>query len=89
MEIKKCFSDYLDFIKATKSDGTYRFDESHARTIINTLDDLGKKRIKDINREVLYSLSTLWKDRGVSGSTINKRFLLLKRCLNHAGIFQE
>lgn len=89
MEIKKCFSEYLDFIKATKSDGTYRFDVSHARTIINALDDLGKKRVKDINREVLYSLSNLWKARGVCGSTINKRFSLLKRCLNHSGIFQK
>jgi integrase/recombinase XerC/integrase/recombinase XerD len=86
MEIKKCFFEYLEFIKATKSDGTYRFDLSHGQTILSSLDTLGKRKIRDLNRETLYTLSEIWKARGVCGSTINKRFCLMKRALAYSGV---
>jgi len=89
MLISNVFNDYLDFIKVSKSDGTYRFDLSHGCTLLSDMGFLGLKKVKDLSRDSLYQLSEVWKNRGVCSSTINKRFSLLKRSLNYSGFFVQ
>lgn len=89
MQINECINRYLEFVRISKSNGTYRFDRSHAACLLDSFRILKLKRVGDLNRQSMYDLSDLWKKRGVCESTINKRFGLLKRCINHVGMFRK
>jgi len=86
MHINECFTEYLHYIEVTMSEGTHRFNSNHIRTIITDLHQIGVKRTNDVSRKTLYELYDLWKSRGVTESTIEKRFGIIKRTLRYSGI---
>jgi site-specific recombinase XerD len=86
MLINECFSEYLNHINVTMSDGTYRFNSSHIITIVTDLQHLNIKRVNDITKKTLYDLHDVWKSRNVTESTIDKRFGIIKRTLRYVGI---
>lgn len=73
---------YLDYVRSTFRDGTYRHHEGHLRIISNYLKSLGVNNTKDIKMDMIYRFSSYMKDQGVSNTTINKRTQVLRRSID-------
>lgn len=87
MLIESVLKLYLEYIRVTLSDGTYRFCLSHSNSLVVALNCLRISKIKELSRLKLQNLYDYWHNKNVSNSTINKRFGLLKRALNYSGYF--
>lgn len=81
------FKNYIEYVRVTLSNGTYRFDVSHSKSVLESFAYLKIKKTNELKRLVLHDLYDLYEKRGVCNSTINKRISLLKRTLNYSGIF--
>lgn len=76
------FFDYLIDIKITRSDGTYRFYESHLSHFGRFLFENNITALENVSKAVLVEYLSLLRS-SVQNSTINKRIGIIKRCFTY------
>ena len=86
MKLKKIIDAYLETVRWTKSEGTYRFEKSHLYVVMEYFQESGVDRIDQINEEVLRGLIRhLVTIRLNSSKTVNKKVHCLKRVIAYHG----
>lgn len=85
MKLQKLFQDYLINLESTRSSGSFRFAESHCKSLLLNLQKISVQYIKHLKRSVLDKLVSNYKAAGLSLNTIDKRICLLKRIIAFGG----
>lgn len=79
MKLQILFQEYLTNQESTRSSGSYRFAQSHCKSLLLNLDKLAVNDTKHLKRPVIDKLISQYKASGLSMNTIDKRICLLKR----------
>lgn len=83
LELRDGFDKYLLLIRQTLAESTYKFNKSHAKTIIKDLAEEGIIYFNQIEDKVIFRYVEELRTRGCKNSTINKNIELLIRCYKH------
>ena len=82
MNFKNASKDYLDYIKVTKSDGTFRYQESKVKSLNTYFKEM---ELDKIDKKKVIAFISFLKDRNpkISQVTINKYISVLKRIIKY------
>lgn len=83
ISISDMFNNFLNFVKATKNNGTYEMNQCHVKLIMKVLNALNIKMTSQINTEIINQYILAKKQIGNKNATINKQIGIIKRAISY------